>query len=84
MCPKEEAKNQTEATAPAQAPARHPASRNGIKPYAEVFIKKAKLKEGLFMVHEVQGEYYYEIPDTLNQEIIFIFTHSNKIHKHVY
>jgi hypothetical protein len=62
---KKDAKNQPEAAAPASPSSRPPVSRNGIKPYAEVITAKAKSKEGLFTVHEMEGKYYYEIPDTL-------------------
>jgi hypothetical protein len=72
---KKDAKNQPEASAPAPPPVRPPVSRNGIKPYAEVITAKAKSKDGLFKVHEVEGKYYYEIPDTLlGREMLVVTT----------
>ena len=50
--------------APAAAPAGGPA-KPGIKPYKEVITEKAKTDKGLFKVHQVDGKYYYEIPDSL-------------------
>ena len=35
------------------------------KPYNEVITAKAKSKEGLFKVHQIEDKYYYEIPDSL-------------------
>ena len=54
------------ATAPA-APARpqNGGNNNGPKPYKEVITNKAKTKEGLFKVHEIEGKYFYEIEDSL-------------------
>ncbi len=42
-----------------------PKDKNGIKPYDEVITKEAKTDEGLFKVHKVEDNYYYEIPDSL-------------------
>lgn len=47
------------------APAPKPKPKNGIKSYAEVITKEAKTDKGLFDVHEINGKYYYEIPDSL-------------------
>lgn len=47
------------------APAPKPKPKNGIKNYNEVITKDAKTDKGLFDVHEINGKYYYEIPDTL-------------------
>lgn len=38
---------------------------NGPKPYKEVITAKAKTKEGLFKVHQIEDKYFYEIPDSL-------------------
>lgn len=57
------------------AASRPTASKNGIKPYAEVITLKAKSKEGLFHVHEIDGKYFYEIPDTLlGREMLIVTT----------
>lgn len=58
---KKDAKNTPAATV---APAK-PAKTTGPKPYGEVITKEAKSKNGLFKVHEIEGKYYYEIPDSL-------------------
>lgn len=52
---------------PAAAPAatRPQAPANGPKPYKEVITAKAKTKEGLFKVHQIEEKYFYEIPDSL-------------------
>jgi len=49
----------------AVATTKPPAKPTGPKPYKEVITKNAKSKEGLFKVHEVEGKFYYEIPDSL-------------------
>jgi hypothetical protein len=58
---KKDAKNTPAATV---APAK-PTKTTGPKPYGEVITKEAKSKDGLFKVHEIEGKYYYEIPDSL-------------------
>nr|WP_111669132.1 zinc-dependent metalloprotease [Algoriphagus litoralis] len=51
---------------PVAAPAPKPAApSNGPKPYKEVITAKAKTKEGLFKVHQIEDKYFYEIPDSL-------------------
>ena len=50
--------------APAR-PAGPGAPVNGPKPYKEVITAKAKTKAGLFIVHQVEDKYFYEIPDSL-------------------
>lgn len=51
----------------AAAPARpqNGAPANGPKPYKDVITAKAKTKEGLFKVHQLEDKYFYEIPDSL-------------------
>ena len=39
--------------------------KDGIKPYSEVITKDAVSDEGLFKVHEIETDFYYEIPDSL-------------------
>jgi len=58
---KKDAKNTPAATV---APAK-PSKSTGPKPYGEVITKASKSKDGLFKVHEIEGKYYYEIPDSL-------------------
>lgn len=42
-----------------------PTPSNGPKPYKEVITAKAKTKEGLFKVHQIEDKFFYEIPDSL-------------------
>ncbi len=53
------------AAAPAPARPQNGANNNGPKPYKEVITAKAKTKEGLFKVHQIEDKYFYEIPDSL-------------------
>ena len=47
--------------------------KNGIKPYDKVITKKAKTDQGLFTVHQIDEDYYYEIPDSLfNREMLMV------------
>ena len=47
--------------------------KNGIKSYDKVITKKAKTDQGLFTVHQVDDDYYYEIPDSLfNREMLMV------------
>ena len=48
-------------------------SKNGIKPYAKVITDKAKSDDGLFTVHQVEDDYFFEIPDSLfNREMLMV------------
>jgi hypothetical protein len=59
----------------APAPARPAPPKTGPKPYAEVITDKAKSKDGLFKVHELEGKYFYEIPDSLiGREMLLVTT----------
>ena len=68
------------AMTPAAAPAaqERPQSRNGqngdgMKPYNEVITDEAVTDEGLFHVHTIGDELYYEIPnDQLGKELLFL------------
>ncbi len=47
--------------------------KNGIKPYDKVITKEAKSDKGLFTVHKVDDNYFYEIPDSLiNREMLTV------------
>lgn len=68
-------KTETPAATQAATPAKAAAAKNGIKPYSEVITSKAKSKEGLFTVHELEGKYFYEIPDSLiGREMLMVTT----------
>jgi len=44
-----------------------------IQPYDKVITKKAKTDEGLFDHHDVDGKFYWEIPDSLfNKEMLMV------------
>lgn len=69
-------KKKTSATpaepAKAAAPAT-PVPKVGIKPYKEVITDKTKTDIGLFKVHQLDGKYFYEIPDSLfNREMLVV------------
>lgn len=52
-----------------------PKAKDGLKPYSEVITDKAISKTGLFTVHNVEGKYYYEIPeDMLGREMLMVTT----------
>ncbi|MEB2779010.1 zinc-dependent metalloprotease [Algoriphagus sp. C2-6-M1] len=53
-----------ERTTPA-TPAKPKGNDSEPKPYNEVITAKAKSKDGLFKVHQIEDKYYYEIPDSL-------------------
>lgn len=45
----------------------------GPKPYAEIITNKAKTDKGLFVTHQVEDKYYFEIPDSLlGREILVV------------
>ena len=72
---KRDQKNQPAAAQASPQAARPASPRNGIKPYQEVITAKAKSKEGLFKVHEIEGKYFYEIPDSLmGREMLIVTT----------
>ncbi len=71
---KKDTKNAPVAVAPAPA-SRPQANKPGPKPYDEVITDKAKTKEGLFKVHELDAKYFYEIPDSLlGREMLMVTT----------
>lgn len=48
-------------------------SKNGIKPYNEVITKDAVTDDGLFKVHKVGDNYFYEIPnDHLEKDMLLV------------
>lgn len=47
--------------------------KNGIKSFDKVITKDAKSDAGLFTVHQVEDDYYFEIPDSLfNREMLMV------------
>ncbi|MFC5625469.1 zinc-dependent metalloprotease [Algoriphagus winogradskyi] len=59
---KKDAKKETAAPA---TPAKPKGNDSDPKPYKEVITAKAKSKDGLFKVHQIEDKYFYEIPDSL-------------------
>ncbi len=57
-------KKDSKQEAPA-TPAKPKGNDSDPKPYNEVITAKAKSKDGLFKVHQIEDKYYYEIPDSL-------------------
>lgn len=50
-----------------------PGSENGIKAYSEVITDEAESDEGLFDVHKIDTDYFYEIPDSLlSREMLLV------------
>jgi hypothetical protein len=46
---------------------------SSIKKYEDVIKKNTHTRRGLFTVHEVEGKYYFEIPDSLfNKEMLIV------------
>ena len=47
--------------------------KGDIQPYSKVITKDAKSDEGLFTVHKLKENYFYEIPDSLfNREMLMV------------
>ncbi len=56
-----------------EAKAKEKPKKGAIKPYDKVITKEAKTDEGLFAVHQVEDNHYYEIPDSLfNREMLMV------------
>ncbi|MDN5201751.1 zinc-dependent metalloprotease [Fulvivirgaceae bacterium BMA10] len=49
-----------------------PAKKNGIKPFDKVITKDAVSDDGLFTVHKVDANYFFEIPDSLLEREILV------------
>ncbi len=69
---KKASKSKKDTTAIAKPPAKK-LGKNDIKPYDKVITKDAKTDNGLFAVHKVEDNYFYEIPDSLfNREMLMV------------
>lgn len=61
-------KNKTEVAVPVP-----PKKENGIKDYNEVITKDAITDDGLFKVHKVKNNYFFELPDSLlNKDMLLV------------
>ncbi len=48
-------------------------NKDGVKPYSKVITKDAKSDEGLFTVHKIKNEYFFEIPDSIfDREMLMV------------
>ncbi|MBT8274169.1 MAG: zinc-dependent metalloprotease, partial [Bacteroidia bacterium] len=52
--------------------------KNGIQRYNKVITKDAKTDKGLFTVHNIDGKYMYEIPDSLFDKEMLMVTRISK------
>jgi len=53
--------------------AQQKSNKDGVKPYSKVITKEAKTDEGLFTVHKIKNDYYFEIPDSIfNREMLMV------------
>ncbi|HHC80342.1 MAG TPA: DUF5117 domain-containing protein [Flavobacteriia bacterium] len=66
---KKRKKGDTETPAPKPKP-----KKGAILPYGKVITKKAKTDEGLFKVHQIDDNYFYEIPDSLLEREMLMVT----------
>ena len=60
------------------APVAPAAAKPGMKPYKDVITEKAKTDKGLFKVHQLDGKYFYEIPDSLFGREMLVVTRYTK------
>jgi hypothetical protein len=49
-------------------------NKDAIQPYDKVITKEAKTDEGLFKVHKIEENYFYEIPDSLFEREMLMVT----------
>lgn len=57
--------SKTEQPAQKPTPQKPAAKKGGLQPYDKVITSDAESDEGLFSVHEIDGKYFFEIPDSL-------------------
>ncbi len=69
---KEASKSKKGATTAASKPAKKP-GKDDIQPYNKIITKDAKSDEGLFTVHTIDENFFYEIPDSLfDREMLMV------------
>jgi len=61
-------------TATANGDASKKPDKDAIKPYNKVITKDAKSDKGLFTVHQIDEDYFYEIPDSLFEREMLMVT----------
>lgn len=62
---KKKKKSKTEAAARPKTDSLANKKKDALQPYAKVITPKAKTMNGFFKVHNVEGKYFFEIPDSL-------------------
>ena len=70
---KKASKSKAPSTEEAKAPEKK-ADKDAIKPYNKVITKDAKSNKGLFTVHQIDEDYFYEIPDSLFEREMLMVT----------
>jgi len=68
---KKKKKNKKDEAAEAAAPKKNDSP---FKPYGEIITKESQTDEGLFTVHKVKDNYYFEIPDSLMEREILVIS----------
>ena len=74
LAQKKKKKKGTPVAPAAPAPTAAAPAKPGIKPYKDVITEKAKTDKGLFKVHQIDGKYFYEIPDSLFGREMLVIT----------
>jgi hypothetical protein len=64
--------------AAAKAASKPKPKKGDIQPYSKVITKDAKSDEGLFTVHDIDGKFFYEIPNTLLGKEMLMVTRISK------
>ena len=71
--PAEQQQEEQEEPAEGNRGGRGDRDEDGIKPYDEVITEEAKSDEGVFTVHQVKDQFYYEIPTSeLGREFLWV------------
>lgn len=71
---KKAAKSKATATASADAKPTKKPGKDDIQPYDKVITKDAKSDPGLFTIHHIDDDYFYEIPDSLFEREMLMVT----------
>ena len=72
---KKKKKGKTEEVAKVKTDSVANRKKDALQPYARVITGKAKTMNGFFKVHNVEGRYYFEIPDSLFGRDVLIETY---------
>lgn len=67
-------KNKSASTEQPQTQPQSKTKKGDIKPYSEVITKDAVSDSGLFTVHKIDSDFFYEIPDTLFEKEMLMVT----------